>query len=106
MNHTEMFLLCFYYKMPTHLGEPRVKGHRRVAGVLCEIQICGSSKLLLNDKRLLQQLKSSRQKLVFNLEEVSLSDIHLEGFVYDAEAAIVLYVLPPAIAVSHDACGA
>lgn len=41
-----------------HLRKARIERHGRVAGVLGHVQVSGPSQLLLDHKRLLQQLRS------------------------------------------------
>lgn len=48
-------------------------------------------------------LETTRQEFILNLEEVPLAHVHFERLVDDGEAQVVLYVLPAAVAVRHDA---
>ena len=70
--------------------------------VLSEVEVSRSPQLLLDDKRLLEQLETSSQELVLDLEEVSFAHVHLEGLVDDAEPSVILDVLPSAVAVGHN----
>merc|ERR1711902_409366 len=87
-----------------HLGKPGVEGHGWVSSVLSEIEEGGPPQLLLNDQRLLQQFESSGQKLVFDLQEISFSDIHLEWLIDDVEPQVILDVLPSPVSVADNPC--
>lgn len=49
-----------------HLCKARVEGHGRVAGVLGHIQVSGPSQLLLDHKRLFQELQRKKKKNRYN----------------------------------------
>ncbi|QQP48587.1 ChromodomainhelicaseDNAbinding protein Mi2 -like protein [Caligus rogercresseyi] len=71
-------------------------------GILSQVQIGGSPQLLFNDKSLLKKLESSCQELIFDLQEVALANVHFEGLIDNAEAVVILDVLPAAVAIGHD----
>lgn len=50
-----------------YLCKASVQCHSRMIGILCKIQVRGSPQLLLDDKCLFKQLKSSGQELVLDL---------------------------------------
>ena len=54
------------------MGSPGVQCHGRVVGVLGEVKIGGATELLLNHERLLQKLETTSQKLVLDLQKVTL----------------------------------
>ena len=61
------------------MNSPGVEGHGWVGGVLSQVEEGGAPQLFLNDESLFQQFESSGQKLVFNFQEISFSDIHLDN---------------------------
>ena len=67
------------------MNSPGVEGHGWVGGVLSQVEEGGAPQLFLNDESLLQQFESSGQKLVFNFQEISFSDIHLDNLSVRAE---------------------
>ena len=48
-----------------------------MGSVLGEVEVGGPPELLLDDKRLLQQLEPPGQELVLDLKEVALAYVHL-----------------------------
>ena len=80
-----------------------IESHGRMISVLGQIEISCPPELFLNDQSLLEKFEPSSQKLVLDLQEVALANVHLEGLVDDDEARIVLHVLPPAVSVGYDA---
>lgn len=87
----------------SYLSKPRVQSHGWMIGILSEIQIRRSPELLFYDKSLLQEFEPSSQEFVFDLQEIPLSNIHLEGLVDDDEPWVRLNILPPPVSMSNDA---
>ena len=73
-----------------------------MVGVLCQVQVRSPSQLLFNDQCLLEQLESSRQKLVLDFQKVPFAHVHLEGLIDDAKTWVILNVAPTAIAIRDD----
>ena len=66
------------FSQTLELGKPCIEGHRGVTGILCKVEIRRSPQLLLNHQRLLQELEASCQKLVLDLQEVTLTLVGLK----------------------------
>jgi hypothetical protein len=48
-------------------------------------------------------LESASEELVLDFQKVALANVHLERLIDDGKPDVVLDVLPPAVAVGHDA---
>lgn len=83
-------------------NRPCIERHRRVIGILSEVQVSGSSQLLLDHQRLLEQLETSGEEFVLHLQEVSFALICFKRFIDNHERDVILHVLPPAITVLDD----
>ena len=51
---------------------------------------------------LLKELEPPCQELILDFQEIALAHVHLKGLIDDAETAVILDVLPPAVSVSHN----
>ena len=74
-----------------------------MVGVLGEIQVCGPPELLFDDQGLLQEFEAASQEFVLDLQEVSLTNVHLEWLVDNDKPWVCLNILPPTVAVSDNA---
>ena len=72
-------------------------------GILSQIQVRCSSQLFFDDQSLLQKLKTTGQKFVLDLQEVTFAYVHLEGFIDDWEPMVVLDILPSTVTMSYNA---
>lgn len=93
---------AFSWASFSYLGETRVECHGRMIGILGQVQVSSTSELLLDDQSLFQELESTSQELVLDLQEVAFAHVHFEWLIDDGEAHIILNILPTAVTVGDN----